>query len=62
MNKKEWLALIKSREEWGLTVNRKYCPQLKDVAVLRKLIKSGKIKRVRFGNSRTCRYTRLMLT
>lgn len=58
MNKQEWLKAIKRREEYGYPVNRKYCIQLKDCAVLRKLIKSGKVRKERTGY-KSCRYTRL---
>lgn len=60
MNKQDWMKLIESRGEYGLLVNRKYCPQLKEVSILRKLIKLGLVRRERIG-TRHCKHTRLFL-
>lgn len=49
--KQYWLDLIESRGDFGMTVNRKYCPQLKDHYALRKLLKAGKLRRVRYGTT-----------
>lgn len=60
MNKQDWIELIRSRGEYGLLVNRKYYPQLKEVSILRKLIKQGLVRRERTG-TRHCRFTRLFI-
>lgn len=58
-NKQKWLNTIKSRGG-RMAVNRKWCPQLKDHVVLRKLIKEEKLRRVRYG-SKFCKVTYLEL-
>ena len=60
MNKRQWLELIENRGSYGLCVNRKYCPQLKEVSILRKLIKQGLVRRERTG-TKYRKHTRLFL-
>lgn len=59
MNKDYWLKTIAARQavfpEYGYPVNRKYCIQLKDYPVLRKMLKKGLITRVRIGFPKTKR-------
>lgn len=60
MSKKEWLKLIENSYSGKFLVNCKYRPQLKDIAVLRKLIREKKLKVERYG-SRTSRKTYLTI-
>lgn len=61
LSKNNWLEYIKKNSYNGrFLVNHTYRPQLKDHAVLRKLIKSRVLKVVRSG-SRTCKRTYLVL-
>lgn len=61
MNKVEWLTYIKTRFPIGMSVNCKDMPQLKDVSVLRRLIKEGKLVRERWPRGGNCNRTVLRL-
>ncbi|HEY9704493.1 MAG TPA: hypothetical protein V6C58_18740 [Allocoleopsis sp.] len=59
MNNKNWLKIIESRGTIGMAINRKWCPQEKNIKAFKKLIKAGKVKRIRYGSTR-CRTTILV--
>ena len=61
MNKADWLEHIKNNYPVGMSVNCKYMPQLKDISVLRKLIKEGKLVRERWPRGGNCNRTVLRL-
>lgn len=54
------IELMESRPDLYVVVNRKHTAQLKQDPDLRKLLKSGKLKRVRLGSSHS-RQTYLVL-
>lgn len=57
LTKQQWLTKIANRP---IVVNRKWGPQLKEHPVLRKLLRTGVLKRTRHG-SRNSKTTIVML-
>lgn len=56
----QYLKLSEQGTMWGITVNRKYCPQLKHDRDLQYLLKRGILVRTRVG-TKFCKHTVLRL-